>query len=280
VAGRAREAMAVIAINQQIGSRGADLGRLVAQRLDYRFLTSAEISAETASRYHVSAEQLKVADERLPHFWERLTTDVHRMNTFFRAVVLKEMARDRLVIVGRFLALILPEGGRGLRVRAAGPFAERVRQTAIDEGLDHSAGERRVRDSDREVRARVQHLYGVDIDDPALYTVVLNTAAMPLQALAPTLVACAHEVERDCGEGLDVIRDVAIAEQVRAALLAHPQIGKAQVDVRCRSGAVQVVGSGLVPPWDELVEQVARQVEGVASVNVNADEPPIAPRSS
>ena len=38
---------------------------------------------------------------------------------------------------------------------------------------------------------------------------------------------------------------------------------------------MQVHGPGLVPPWDELANQVASQVEGVRSVAVEADEPPI-----
>jgi hypothetical protein len=33
----------------------------------------------------------------------------------------------------------------------------------------------------------------------------------------------------------------------------------------------------LVAPWNELVEEVAREVEGVAAVEVSADEPPVPP---
>ncbi|MFZ0887777.1 MAG: cytidylate kinase family protein, partial [Candidatus Binataceae bacterium] len=125
--------MAVIAINQQLGSGGIELGKLAAAQLGYRFITTAEIAAETARRFNVSAEHLKVIDERLPHFWERMRTDMRRLDAFFRAVALEEMAADRTVAVGRFIALHLPEGSAGLRVRTVGAFAERVTRTAAEE---------------------------------------------------------------------------------------------------------------------------------------------------
>jgi cytidylate kinase len=271
--------MAVVSINEQLGSRGAELGLLVAKQLGYRFRTSDELVAEGARTYNISPEQLKVADERQPHFWERLTTDLHRVEVFLRAAVLKEMAGDRVVITSRLLTLIMPGLSSGVRVRVLAPFAERVRRTAIEEGLDEANAQRRVHDHDREIRARGQHLFAADIEDPARYTMVLNTGAMPLEALAPPLAACAQEMDRHGNDGISRIRDAAIAAQVRAALLIHPKIGNAQVKVRCAGGAVRLTGSGLVPPWDELVESVARQVQGIASVEVHAEEPPLPPRS-
>jgi osmotically-inducible protein OsmY len=68
------------------------------------------------------------------------------------------------------------------------------------------------------------------------------------------------------------LRDAALAAEVRAALMLHPKIGHAPVEVQCASGAVQVNGPGLVAPWDDLVNDVVRRVEGVKSVEVVADE--------
>jgi len=63
--------------------------------------------------------------------------------------------------------------------------------------------------------------------------------------------------------------------QVRAALLSHPKLGNAPFRVQCSGGAVQVVGLGIVPPWDDMVCEVVRRVNGVKSVEVlNQDMPP------
>jgi hypothetical protein len=70
------------------------------------------------------------------------------------------------------------------------------------------------------------------------------------------------------------MRDAALAAEVRAMLMVHPKIGHAPLEVNCASGAVRVNGPGLVPPWDDLIGDVARGIDGVTSVEVNAEEAP------
>jgi hypothetical protein len=135
--------MAVIAISQQVGSRGIELGRLTAEQLGWRFKTGQELIAEAARRFGVSEDQLLVFDLRTPHFWERLRSESHR-----------------------YLAY-------------------------------------------------------------------------------------------------------------NAALLAHPKIRDAQISVACRAGTVQLSGTGLVAPWDQLVCGVARTIDGVTAVEVGAEQPPM-----
>ncbi len=74
------------------------------------------------------------------------------------------------------------------------------------------------------------------------------------------------------------MRDAVLEAQIRAALILHPKIGHAPVEVQCAHGAVQINGPGLVPPWDDLVNEVVSQVEGVTSVQVVADEQPVTVR--
>jgi hypothetical protein len=62
--------MATIAIGQRIGSGGAELGALIARRLEARFLGLDDLRREAASLYQVDPEQLRVFDTREPHFWD------------------------------------------------------------------------------------------------------------------------------------------------------------------------------------------------------------------
>jgi cytidylate kinase len=265
--------MAIVTLTQHLGTRSFELGRMTAERLEYRFLTADQLIAQTSNRYHFTPEQLVIVDERRPHFWERLKTDTARFVVFSRAAVLKEMARDRLVIVGRSVAQMIPDHGCGVRVRLVGPLKNRAREVALEEKLAAVVAERRVRDYDREMRARIQTLMGVDIDDPANYTITLNTFALPLEISAGMLADVASEIDRVAEpDQWRKLRDAALAAEVRAALMLHPKIGHAPVEVQCASGAVQVNGPGLVAPWDDLVNDVVRRVEGVKSVEVVADE--------
>ena len=206
--------MAVIAISQQIGSRGIELGELTARELGYRFQSGEQLIAETAKRFNVNAEQMKWFDVHSPHFWER-KTDTSRFAAYYRAVFLQEAAQDRIVVAGRGSSHFLPEGGCGIRVRTMAPVADRIKQVAKEEKLAAAAAEKRVRDFDTEVKARIQTLFGKDIEDPAIYDLVINTARLPLAAHATTLAALATHIDsesspertkcmlrrRDCGAG-------------------------------------------------------------------------------
>jgi cytidylate kinase len=267
--------MAIIAITQHLGTRGELLGRTLADRLGYRFMNVQDIIDEASKTYKITPELLVIVDERRPHFWERLKTDTARFIPIFKAVLLKHMAEDRLVVIGRSVAQLMPDLSCGLKVRLAGPLKERVKEVATEEKLAPAVAERRVRDYDREVRARMQALFEVDIEDPATHHLTLNTFTMPMPLLIALVTAAVVEVDSAAGpEQWRLMRDAALAAEVRAMLMVHPKIGHAPLEVNCASGAVRVNGPGLVPPWDDLIGDVARNVAGVTSVEVNAEESP------
>ncbi len=271
--------MAVIAINQQIGSRGVELGRLVAARLGYRFLGRDDIVSEASGVYNVDPKHFLIIDEQQPHFWQRSKTETERLLSFLRSVLLRQMAADRVVFVGSSGAHLLPECGCGLRVRVVGTLEQRVERVVADEGIGRAAAEKRVRDHDREVRARAQAVIGVDLDDPAFYHLVVNTSMVSLDAFADALKAVATRLDERHAEGFPHLSDAALAAQVHAALLVHPKFGSAQVAVQCGSGTVRLTAPCLVAPWDELARKVAHQVDGVREVEVSAEEPPMPYRS-
>ena len=93
--------MAVVAISQQLGSRGLEFGKMAADALGYRFISGDEIIAEAARRFNVSADELLVADLRTPHFWERGRSERHRYLAYVRAVLLEKLAADRIEVASK-----------------------------------------------------------------------------------------------------------------------------------------------------------------------------------
>jgi cytidylate kinase len=272
--------MATIAIGQRIGSGGAELGALIARRLEARFLGLDDLRREAASRYQIDPDQLRVFDTREPRFWESLTTDTPRLLTYFHAVILKHLAEEQVVLVGHTMPLWVPRSvGHVLRVRAVAPIEVRVRRVMDEERLSARQAEHRVHESDHEVHARMRSIRKVDVEDPQLYDVILNTSSSPLDALASVVIDLARAVAGSCsGNSHILLKDACITAQVRAALMAHPKIGHASLEVMSSEGAVTITGGSLVPPWDRLVREVVAQVEGVASVRLEADALPVLPR--
>jgi cytidylate kinase len=84
------------------------------------------------------------------------------------------------VILGRGAAVILHDDERALHVLLDGPREARVRQAMAIEGLDHEAAERRLARVDRFRRAYVETMYGVDLHEPGICHLVLDSTAIPL----------------------------------------------------------------------------------------------------
>jgi cytidylate kinase len=266
--------MAIIAINQQLGSRGDELGQLAAEALGYRFWGRRELVSAAARAYNVEPEQFLIIDEHQPHFWERPKVHADRLRAFLRAALFKEIARDRMVFASSSGTQLLPANGFALRVRALAPLPVRVRNLVGIEKLTPAAAEKRIRAHDIEVKARAQTLYSFEIDDPCAYDLVLNTAVLPQPMMVEMLRSCIEKIDAAAdGSGIQELRDAAVAAQVRAALLSHPKFGGADINVDCTLGAVRVDGPGLVAPWDELARKVAVEIEGVKSCDIGADAP-------
>jgi hypothetical protein len=102
--------------------REVELGQRAAEKLGYRFMTGDGDHCRAAQRYNVTQEQLLIVDDRRPNFWERVRTDSAKLYCYFSATALSEMAKDKLVLVGRTIAQSLPDDGCGLRARAVAPF--------------------------------------------------------------------------------------------------------------------------------------------------------------
>jgi cytidylate kinase len=272
--------MATIAIGQRLGSGGAELGALIARRLEARFLGLDDLRGEAASLYQADPEQLRVFDTREPHFWEWLTTDTTRLLTYFHAVVLKHLAEDQVVLVSHSMPVWVPQGvGHVLRVRTIAPLEARMKRVMDEERLSAGQAEHRIRESDREVQARVRKMLGVDVEDSQFYDAVLNTTSAPLDTLATVVIDLARAVAKSCSANSRIIlNDACLTSQVRAALMVHPKVGHAPIEVNSCLGAVTITGESLVPPWDRLVRDLVAQIEGVASVKLEAGEPPIPTR--
>jgi cytidylate kinase len=95
------------------------------------------------------------------------------------------------VILGRGAAVVLGKN-RGFHVRLDGPPALRVAQGAAIEGVDAAEARRRMAVADRARDAYVRRLYKADPADAKHYHLVIDSTAIPLDAVT-ALIAAALE---------------------------------------------------------------------------------------
>ena len=95
------------------------------------------------------------------------------------------------VVLGRGGAIVLADVRHALHVRLDGPAGGRLRQAVERHGLEREWAERAMRETDRARRAYVRHFYRRDPGDPALYHLVIDGTAVPLDTCVELIAIAA-----------------------------------------------------------------------------------------
>ncbi|HEX7217022.1 MAG TPA: hypothetical protein VF578_22625, partial [Methylomirabilota bacterium] len=131
-----------------------------------------------------------------------------------------------------------------------------------------------IRRDDIQKSARMRYLFDVDLKDPGLYDVHINTAVLSRAAAVHMLANLARQPELASTEaGRQLVADRALASQVEVALAGHPDLRRRAINVESRQGAVTLeLSSGADP---DVARSVAQGVAGVQSVALRTVEIPI-----
>jgi hypothetical protein len=200
----------LITLSAPYGAGGSYVGPEVARRLGVRFLDRA-IPTGVAERLAVPLEEAIDRDEAIGSSLARMTVWLGHVGQAFGApaampgeaaeaayrrateqVICEHAAGPGAVILGRGGAAVLRTDPRAFHVRLDGPVDARILQGMEVEGVDRATAERHVTETDRARESYVQHFYRVDPRDPALYHLVIDSTAIPLDACVELIVAAAE----------------------------------------------------------------------------------------
>jgi len=272
--------MAIVTISHEMGAGGPEIGQQLADRLGYKYVDT-ELIHETAHRYGLLAEKLEHLDETKPSLFERFDAETRRYITAMQTALYEFAERDRVVLMGRGGQWLLRGIPHVLRVRVMAPFDLRVKRlaTKLSGPIGEQASQRTVtemvRRDDTEKAGRMRYLYEVDIADPALYDLVINTEKLSVAAAVEVVHSVLRQPEVETTPaGTQLVADRSLASQVQVALATNPETRKYRITVEARSSVVMLEGTAAM---DEAVE-VARGVTGVRDVKTQqVDIPPIPP---
>ncbi|HEX7787045.1 MAG TPA: cytidylate kinase family protein [Methylomirabilota bacterium] len=271
--------MAILAISQEMGSGGAEIGMTVATRLGYTYVDNEELLGR-AQRYGLAEDRLARLAEDRPSWVERFDAETRRCILALQTVLYEFSQADDIVLMGGGGQWLLRGVPHAIRTRIVAPFAERV--TRLTATLSAEGRERVtpkivaqfIRRDDIQKSARMRYLFDVDLKDPGLYDVHINTAVLSRAAAVQLLADLARQPDfSTTEEGRQLVADRALASQVEVALAGHPDLRRRAINVECRQGAVTLeLSSGADP---DVARAVAEGVAGVQSVALRAAEIPI-----
>lgn len=258
--------MSVVAVSENIGSLGIEIGHALAAWLGYQF-AERDIISKAADRFGADVARLSHAVEERPTLVDRLSTAQRRFAQYVEATVQEMAARDDIVLVGLASTIILAGTPHTLRVRVTASEGRRAERVAQAQGLDPTAALDRVRQSDRERGGRVWFLHHVDLENPLLYDLVINTDRLEAEEGARLVQqALQHPRFRSTEASRLTMRDLSLVAQVRAVLVADPVTRGHSISVDCTDGLVSL--GGRVEEWSvrRAAEQALGGVPGIREI--------------
>jgi cytidylate kinase len=201
--------MTLVAISAAYGAGGSQVGPGVARRLGIPFVDRA-IPLAVAEQLEVPLEDAEAHDAKIQTSWiERLLRgyvgadtgnpvpvpgEITNTEDFRRATedaVRQQAAGGHAVILGRAGAILLREDPRALRGRLTGSAERRIEQTMRLGGLDRKTAERAPHHTDRAYAEYARNNYGVSLDDPALFHMMIDSTLIPLEACVELIATAA-----------------------------------------------------------------------------------------
>jgi len=197
--------VAVVTISRQYGAGGLSVAPALADALGFR-LIDRQITEEAARRMGVDPEMALSRDERAPALVEEIGMalaagtpqfDVGRSSEVddrilaenSRAVMESLGDAGGFVILGRGGQAALKGRPDAFHLSLVGERPDRIRRVARSRGISEKEAAARCDRVDADRAAYVRKFYGVDIRDPLLYDVVLNTTRLGVDGATDVALA-------------------------------------------------------------------------------------------
>jgi cytidylate kinase len=272
--------MAIIAISHQMGAGGSEIGMDVAQRLGYHYVDQ-ELIQDAVRRYGLAEDKLSHLDESKPTLFERFDAETRHYITILQTTLLEFAESDNAVLMGRGGQWLLRGIPHVLRIRVIAPFEHRVRQWIKrtsemgGEAPHQRAAADLLRRDDSEKAGRMRYLYEVDLADPALYDLVINSEKLRYEAAIGMIENVVRRPEMATTDAARrIVASRVLASRVQVALATHPETRRYRITVEAQDGVVTLEATAAL----ERALEVARDVPGVKEVRTRQLEiPPIPP---
>ncbi len=263
--------MPIVAISRGSFTHGSQVAEKVAQKLRYECVARESLLAEASGEYDIPEVRLMRAVDGAPSLWQRLSSGKDRFVAYIEAAVLKHLRHDDVVYHGLFGHLFVATIPQILKVRVVAGVEDRASIVMLRDKVDRKEAIARVRQDDQERNAWSRHFYGVEVDDPTGYDLVLNAGQLSVDVAAEivcrTVELPRYQIAPAARRQID---DLAIAAAVKAAIV---DIKPAAV-VQCAQGRVEIAITEKVLRADVVAERVRQRavtIAGVEAVEVHSE---------
>jgi cytidylate kinase len=215
--------MAILTIAREYGSGGKEIGRRVAEEMDYDYVDRGRILEDMKKSGSQWEEQAKQFDENSPDVWERFKWSFRGYVALIQYHILNYALQDKVVIMGRGGNFLLKNVPYAMRVRTESPLKKRVETVMLWEEMNAENAQYLIEKADKEMAGAVYLTYGHSWDDRTQYDMIFDTN---LQSYDEIVSIIKEELVRreqlHTPKAQEVLELKALAAKIKADLAIDP----------------------------------------------------------
>jgi cytidylate kinase len=263
-----KKLMPLITITQNFGSNGLAIARKVSEGLGWELFDDQKLK-ELVQQKGISAKEISHLDEKSPGFWDLFFKSRPQIYlNMLESVVYEVAQRGEGVIIGHGSQMLLREFDCAFHVRILTLEGRRADRVAAEQGISREAALKLVRQRDKEQAGFFRFAFQLDMDDPDLYDLIINTHKLQTETAADLVIRAATSDDmRACGlNALEAMERLALEKKVRAALLESRIDDRAIIIEVSEKGVACVAGVSPNAEEKKRIEAAVGRVPGVAKV--------------
>lgn len=189
--------MATLTVSRQFGAGGRTLGERLCQRFGFHLVDEFVID-ELARKAKVKGDWLTAMEKEASSTLLSLLSSIvssgliyrtpgapgedferKKYKDFLRRIMTAMANEGGYVLLGRGAQIVLRDHPKVFRILLVAEYEDRVKFMVDRYNLSREEAEKIIKEKEGQREAVASKIFGVDIDDPKLYHMVLNTSRMP-----------------------------------------------------------------------------------------------------
>lgn len=259
--------MAIVTIARECGSGGEDVGKAVARKLKYEYVSKNAIFRDIEKHGEQWLRWGAELDNHAPSFWERYDRSFAGFVALVEHCIYEVAMKNNVVIVGRGGNWLLQEIPFALRVRIIASLEDRIRLVGEREGVNPEAAEKILKFSDHERSIFLKKAYHRDWAHPGDYDMTFNTSPMGIDEVVKLILDEIPARDRQATpEAQERLRQLALAARIKSDIRTDFHVFIPTLEVVHDGTAIVLRGVSRDRKQQERVLEIAGRAAGTTKI--------------
>jgi len=264
-------AVTVIALTQEMGSRGAEVAAGVAQKLGLKIIDTEMVAKNVARRLGVAEDAVLRHFNGSPSLLDRWSLNAGKLVRYTTEEILRRAQQGKALIQGCGAATVLRDIPQVISVRVCAPMDYRVRVTMEQlGGNDAEAARQEIERFDAAHARAMRILFSAESENLHLYHIVLNTERMSVDACVKAVCKLVESPRfHDHATTSSVLADKLLEARLNSAFAEKVSVSMAPLGVwvAVTGGTITLGATTTSGSLRRRAEAIAREIDGNAPID-------------